>query len=438
MTVLMLGWEYPPNISGGLGVACQGLAEGLDSVGVKVIFVTPTSAGVHNEHESNIRFIAISDLEIGELETSVSSTVNRHEREVSEVIPELEHLSPYEVNHISLNSDRIEYWNEPLFVEESSVKRKRSRTLKGGYGPNLFTEVQYYTNVITQLVNQLEFDIIHAHDWITFQAGIAIKEITGKPLVVHFHATEFDRAGESGSADVYNIEREAVAKADITVAVSNWTARILIQRYSAHANNLRVVHNGVKLLDESIARTVSPFGNKLITFLGRITFQKGPEYFVRAAKKVAEQFPDCHFVMAGSGDALPRMIRMVADNRMSSKFHFTGFLNSEEMRELLSMSTAYVMPSVSEPFGITPLEAVQAGVPVVISRQSGVSEVIGDVLKIDFWNVDELSEAICNIINHQSLSRSLSSNAKERIKEISWQTAANKIKQIYYENSTGK
>jgi glycosyltransferase involved in cell wall biosynthesis len=270
----------------------------------------------------------------------------------------------------------------------------------------------------------------------TFPAGMMVKNECGKPLVVHFHATEFDRAGESGSPDVYAIEREAIKESDAIVAVSKWTSKILSTKYAALQSKLHAVHNGIAPTEHPFVRKKSPLGDKLVTFLGRVTFQKGPEYFVAAAKKVLERFPDCHFVMAGSGDALPRMITTVAKEGMSSQFHFTGFLNKDEIGDLLAISTVYVMPSVSEPFGITPLEAIQAGVPVIVSRQSGVSEVIDHLIKVDFWNVDELADAISSVLTHESLANTLRHHAKENITNISWQAAANKIKHIYYETVT--
>jgi glycosyltransferase involved in cell wall biosynthesis len=453
MKILMLGWEYPPNISGGLGVACHGLSEALRHEGVEITFVVPHLSGA--EEKSEVELLSASRINI-----EPSAPVEKPQRELpvgttgyaahttSEIIRVESTLSPYNFAHIEGHLSVIEQWNASLLQNTQRHKQDGGNvtgekesihfSLKGGYGPGLLQEVERYALIIEQLAKNISFDVIHAHDWMTFPAAMKARDVSGKPLVIHFHATEYDRAGESGSPQVYHIERSAINAANRVIAVSGWTSKLLVSKYLVDDSKVDIVHNGIIKSGKGVVRTRSPLGEKIITFLGRITFQKGPEYFVRAAAKVLAQFPDCHFVMAGSGDALPQMIKMVAGSGMSSRFHFTGFLSKHETEQLLSFSSVYVMPSVSEPFGLTPLEAIQAGVPVVISKQSGVSEVMNHALKVDFWNVDELVGAITSIMKHKSLADTLRENAQKDVQAISWQAAAQKIKCIYDEAITNK
>jgi glycosyltransferase involved in cell wall biosynthesis len=349
-------------------------------------------------------------------------------------------LSSYNLAHLDKPVTSFQHWNNEILTSVNDVDHKSEKEtvsttykFKGGYGKELVDEVGRYASVVEEIARNTEFDIIHAHDWMTYPAGLAAKRMSGKPLVIHVHATEFDRAGDGGSRMVYDIERTAIAECDGIVAVSKWTADVLVNKYNALRSKIHVVHNGISQSKEKKARSQSPLADKFVTFLGRVTFQKGPEYFVEAAKKVSKQFPDCHFIMAGSGDALPNMIHRVAAAGLSSRFHFTGFLNKKDIDRLLSFTNVYVMPSVSEPFGITPLEAIQAGVPVIISKQSGVSEVVANAIKVDFWDTDALAQAICGIIKHESLAEMLRKNAMKDIKSVTWNSAAKKIKRLYYE-----
>jgi len=309
-------------------------------------------------------------------------------------------------------------------------------TFSGQYGVDLIEETKYYAEVAAVVAQQHTFDIIHAHDWMTFPAGLAAKEASGKPLLVHVHSTEFDRSGEIPYAPVFEIERAGMLGADGVVAVSGWTKRIIESRYGVPAGKVKVAYNGVIAREIVPQAHPHPFGPHVVTFLGRLTYQKGPLYFVKAAFLVLDRFPDAHFVVAGSGDMLPQIIEEVAHLRMSTRFHFTGFLKGESVEKVWSMTKVYVMPSVSEPFGITPLEAAQAGIPVIVSNQSGVSEVMSHVIKVDFWNTRALANAICNVLAHESLSTTLRRNSKDEIQDITWGKTAKKIKSIYHELTT--
>ncbi|WP_333819924.1 glycosyltransferase family 4 protein [Ohtaekwangia sp.] len=447
MRVLMFGWEFPPHISGGLGTACFGLTKSLIKEGVDILFVVPKLYG--NENVAKVHFIDAGMVPVPANRRRI--TVTQRIEEPGEILQgehmhittlEVESfLSPYRTARSTTPLVAMESWNYQLdptvsFVEEEiEIVDTFTHRFSGTYGPNLILETQQLAEVAAALATQYEFDVIHAHDWMTFPAGIAAQEASGKPLIAHVHSTEYDRSGESVDPVVYEIERKGIAAADRIIAVSNWTKKILVSRYQADADKVEVTHNGITPRERYKAlASYEPFDNaKIVTFLGRLTFQKGPFYFIEAARKVLEKFPDVHFVVAGSGDLFPQVVERVAQLRLSSRFHFTGFLRGESVDKVWSISNLYVMPSVSEPFGITPLEAIQAGVPVIMSNQSGVAEVMPHAIKVDFWNIDALADAICNVLAYESLSDTLKKNSFNEIKNMTWEKAAKKIKTIYYE-----
>jgi glycogen(starch) synthase len=465
MKVLMFGWEFPPHISGGLGTACYGLTSSLSKENIEVLFVVPKLHGEESAEQTS--FINASDVPIassGNLEqyfptSSIAPTVREtlfnvisRDGNIQRIeVPST--LSPYREPAFEEQAEAIEHWNYSLGTSKSvsiesaptenpSAIFKQSPELEnvqksfkfsGSYGPNLLDEVRRYAQVAAAIANQFEFDVIHAHDWMTYLAGIAAKKVSGKPLVVHVHATEYDRSGDHVDQQVHAIEYHGMAEADRVVTVSNWTKNVAMSRYHVPEEKIEVVHNGIipKLSSPKLFAP-PPVGSHIVTFLGRVTHQKGPLYFVEAARQVLREIPDAHFVVAGSGDLLPLMIERIAQLRMSSHFHFTGFLKGKDIDRVWSMSSVYVMPSVSEPFGIAPLEAIQAGVPVIISNQSGVAEVMPHAIKVDFWNSRELAAAICSVLKYKSLSNTLRQNSAEEIGGITWNTAAKKLTQLYY------
>jgi glycosyltransferase involved in cell wall biosynthesis len=274
--------------------------------------------------------------------------------------------------------------------------------------------------------------VIHAHDWLTYSAGIAARETTGKPLVVHMHATEFDRSGENINTLVYSIERRGMEAADIVITVSDLTRKIVVEKYGINPDKVITVHNAVEPNDKKRSEyETCGLKNKVVTFLGRITYQKGPEYFVEAAHKILQYDPTIHFVMAGTGDLLPKMIRRVAQLKMGANFHFTGFLKGNDVDQMFAMSDVFVMPSISEPFGIVPLEAMRLDVPCVISKQSGVSEVLQNVLKVDFWDINGLADAIYGLCHYPVLSEHFKKAGKEEVDNLKWEFASKKIKDVY-------
>ena len=287
--------------------------------------------------------------------------------------------------------------------------------------------------VAAQVAKNLEgqFDVIHAHDWLTYFAGIAAKRVSGKPLVVHMHATEYDRSGENINTQTYAIERAGMHAADRVIAVSNLTRNIVIEKYGVPADKVVTVHNAVRFAEKESEAPERGVSDKIVTFLGRITFQKGPDYFVEAAAKVLKRVPNVRFVMAGSGDMMNHIIRRVARLGIADRFHFTGFLRGADVHRMFQLSDVYVMPSVSEPFGISPLEAMKSNVPVIISKQSGVAEVLDYAVKVDYWDVDAMADAIYGLITYPALSQMFAKKGLEEVTSLKWNNAAAKIKSVY-------
>lgn len=422
MRVLMFGWEFPPHIAGGLGTACFGLTKGMMLQGMEVIFVVPKAYG--DESQEAVRLVNASDTEID----------LRHTK--------LEHFSN-QMTYLEINSTLIPYVGEDEYyhlingeemgtftTEKSHHKRKYKFT--GQYGKSLMEEVSRYAIVGGSIAQKEKFDVIHAHDWLTYPAGIAAKRASGKPLVVHVHATEFDRSGKNVNDIVYNIERRGMEVADTVVTVSNLTRQIVIDKYGIDPYKVVTVHNAVEPNGEKeVEEYTKQIDRKVVTFLGRVTFQKGPEYFVEAAYKVLQRDPDVHFVLAGDGDMMPKVIRRVAQLRIGHRFHFTGFLRGKEVDKMFALSDVYVMPSVSEPFGISPLEAMRSNVPVVISKQSGVAEILTHALKVDFWDTEAMADAIWGLLHYEALPKMFQQYGKSEVDNLLWENAAYKLKEIY-------
>ena len=424
MRVLMFGWEFPPHIAGGLGTACYGIVKGLAYNGVQTLFVMPSASG--DEDQSAARIISASDVPV----ESVGSTVD-------------EFLD--KVKFVRIGSNMIPYVDPEEFHEMvESERRLQSENLakcigtkfrfSGRYGSNLMEEVAHYAMVggTIAMEHKDEFDIIHAHDWLTYLAGIAAKELTGKPLVVHVHATSFDRGTEDQiDSRVYDIEKRGMMAADKVIAVSDLTRNIVINKYGMDPEKVVTVHNAVDFSGRENVKVERGVRDKVVTFLGRITFQKGPEYFIEAAAKVLKRTDGVRFVMAGSGDMMNRCIRYVAKLGISDRFHFTGFLRGAEVQKMFAMSDVYIMPSVSEPFGISPLEAMRSGVPAVISNQSGAAEVLKYAFKVDFWDVDAMADDIYALLKYPALADFAAREGYDEVNRLKWNIATAKLKNIY-------
>jgi len=423
MKVLMFGWEFPPHITGGLGTACFGLTKGLVRHDVEIIFVVPKAYG--DENQEAVRLVNASDISVDMEESMYKKFWKRIEyMEIgTNIIP---YVSPEEFERI-ISQEQLD-----ALSKKSKVLAKNFQ-FSGTYGKNLLEEVSRYALVASAIAARGDFDIIHAHDWLTYPAGIAAKYVSGKPLVVHVHATEFDRSGENVNQEVYDMERKGMEEADRVIAVSNLTRGIIVEKYGIPAEKVVTVHNAVDPVVPKEFDGERYLNEKIVSFMGRITFQKGPDYFVEAAKKILERDDNVRFVMAGSGDMLERMIRRVAQLRIGSKFHFTGFLRGPSVDHLLALSDVFVMPSVSEPFGIVPLEAMCSNVPVVISKQSGVSEVLRHALKVDYWDINGLADAIYGLLHYQGLTRMFTRYGKDEVNNLKWEHAGLKVKEIYQE-----
>lgn len=425
MRVLMFGWEFPPHITGGLGTACYGLTRGIAKENVDVIFVVPRAYG--DEDGSSVRLVAAENIDVTHTNMQLEEFWKhiRYLEVSSNIVP---YVDPEEFKKI-VDSSELES------TENSSLSSLKKFKFSGKYGPNLMSEVTRYALIAATIASENQFDVIHVHDWLTFPAGIAAKMVSKKPLVVHVHATEFDRSGENVNQSVYDIERRGMEVADKVITVSNYTRNIVITRYGIPESKVVTVHNAVDFSnhqeEQGGERGVT---EQVVTFLGRVTFQKGPDYFVEAASKVLKKHPNVRFVMAGSGDMLNRMIRQVAKLGIAHKFHFTGFLKGPDVNRMFSLSDVYVMPSVSEPFGISPLEAMRSNVPVIISKQSGVSEVLKYAIKVDFWNVDALADSIYGLLNYKALANFFIKYGQDEVNNLKWDNAAKQVVNIY--NST--
>jgi glycosyltransferase involved in cell wall biosynthesis len=420
------------------------MTKGLDEIGVQVCFVLPQSVPVSASSHVQLRSPTDLPRAVAGRVTRMFEHVELHQ--VNAV------LQPYgspgsqkkqvEVLRKSQLQEVFRDPNSPLRVlsggEEGERKTADGGKAAGGasanYGGNLMEQVYQYARMAVAISRSENFQVIHAHDWMTFPAGLAVAAATGKPLVVHVHSTEFDRSGENVNQVVYDIERAGMHGADRIICVSYFTRNIVISRYGVPPEKVDVVHNAVELPEEEEWQ-VKPIGRdeKIVLFLGRVTMQKGPEYFLRAARKVVDVFPDVRFIMAGSGDMIAQCIRLAADLKLGRYVTFTGFLRGADVDKVFRMADLYVMPSVSEPFGIAPLEALSRNVPVIISKQSGVSEVLTHVLKVDFWDTDEMANKILAVLRHPPLQRVLREQGQIELRKLSWRDSAEKCKRIYHE-----
>jgi glycosyltransferase involved in cell wall biosynthesis len=415
----MFGWEFPPHISGGLGTACYGIVRGLASGrNINITFVVPKVHG-NEDSANNIQLLGADHISVG-----------------SKYFPE---WNPTGVSILEVSSKLVPYLSPEQFVEKYQMSEMKSETIQegqkisfsGGYGPNLFSEIYNYAIVAKTIAKENQFQLIHAHDWLTFPAGIAAKHISGKPLIIHVHSTDYDRSGGAVNPDIFAIEKQGFDEADHIITVSNRIKKRLTEQYHIPSEKITTVYNAIdpKINADEIKDRNRK--NKVVTFLGRITIQKGPEYFVDVARMVIHRMKNVHFVMAGNGELRDHILELCARYGITDRFHFTGFLNNDEVTRMLRQSDLFIMPSVSEPFGIVPLEAMQANVPVIISLQSGVSELIRNVIKTDFWDVHAMADAVHGILKNKKLATSMITEGKQEVNRLSWNHSANQIRQVY-------
>ena len=414
MKVLMFGWEFPPHILGGLGTASYGLTKGMSQQDdLEITFCIPKPWG--DEDQSFLRIIGMNSTPVVWKNVGWDYVKGRVG---SYMDPQLF----YDLrDHIYADFNYLNT-NDLGCIEFS-----------GRYPDNLHEEINNYSIVAGVIARTEEYDIIHAHDWLTYPAGIHAKNVSGKPLVIHVHATDYDRSRGNVNPDVYAIEKNGMDNADHIITVSNLTRQTVIEKYHQDPSKVTTVHNAVEPLSPEILAIPDKKGvkDKVITFLGRITMQKGPEYFVEAAAKVLAKAPYARFVMAGSGDMMDQMIRLAAARNISDRFHFTGFMKGKQVYEVLKASDVYVMPSVSEPFGISPLEAMQCGVPSIISKQSGCAEILDYAIKVDYWDIEALADAMYSIITYPAMHEFLKVEGKKEVDNIKWEYAGQKVRRIY-------
>jgi glycosyltransferase involved in cell wall biosynthesis len=478
----MLGWEFPPHISGGLGTACYGLTQGLREHDVHVDFVVPRVFGDEDQRyvellscESTLQarqasgrdHVVSASMAASHQHEPQPTTFDRarrwlvasHETNLTQIGIDSP-LHPYldadtyerRLHEISGHADSAAVFGHTLGQENATLRRgdgavpvhgqsearvevekSAAPLFSGKYGRDLMDEVYRYASAVEEIAGQRVVDVIHAHDWMTYPAAVVAKEISKKPLVVHLHASEFDRSGEHPNPQIREIEARGFEAADLIICVSHYTASILHRRYMVSRAKLRVVHNAVVHVPKAIQTQARTISEPIVLFLGRITFQKGPEYFLHAAALVIAHEPQAKFVMAGDGDMLRAMIELAARLGISRNIHFTGFLRGKEVERMYAMADLYIMPSVSEPFGIAPLEAMSLDVPVIVSRQSGVSEILQHALKIDFWDVEELANKILSILRQPALRNSLIRGGREELRHVQWSHRAEKVLSIYQE-----
>ena len=428
MKVFMLGWEFPPFISGGLGTACYGLTKAMNNLGVEVIFVLPRP--VETGSSSHVRMMGSNT--VGGQDFMLEDGLEKVRFHSIETLLR-PYLSPADFDREI--QDIINRKNLGGYLHSSEGGGWSVGGDGGHYCGNMFREVIRYASSAVQLALQEDFDVVHAHDWMTYPAGVAVSLVTGKPLVVHIHSTEFDRSGEHVNQEIYDIEREGFHIAHRVIAVSHFTRNLIVSRYGVEGNKVEVVYNGVERNEEGLPRFGGELAirsnEKIVLFLGRITMQKGPEYFLMAAKKVLEVMNNVKFVMAGSGDMMRRTIELAADMGIGHKVLFTGFLHGKDVEKVYKMADLYVMPSVSEPFGIAPLEALNHDVPVLISKQSGVAEVLTHVLKVDFWDVQEMANKIIAVLRYPPLQMTLREHGNFEVRKLRWEDAARKCLAVY-------
>ena len=413
MKALIFGWEFPPHILGGLGTASYGLTKGMYNNGdMEITFVIPKPYGDEEKGFANIigacnTPVAWRDVNWDYVQSRIGNVMN------PQLYFDLRDHIYADFNYLRLND---------LGCIEFS----------GRYPDNILEEINNYSIVAGVIARTVDFDIIHSHDWLTYPAGIHAKNVTGKPLVIHVHASEFDRSRGKPNPTVFSIEKDGMMNADHIITVSELTRRTVIDKYGIDPAKVTTVHNAViPLSDELLNLEKRESKDKVITFLGRITMQKGPEYFVEAAAKVLQKNKNVRFVMAGGGDMEAAMIKLAAKRGIADRFHFTGFLRGKEVYQMFRDSDVYVMPSVSEPFGISPLEAMEMGVPSIISKQSGCAEILENVIKTDYWDIDAMADAMHALISYPALHNTLRDRGIEEIHGITWEKAGKKVIDFY-------
>jgi glycosyltransferase involved in cell wall biosynthesis len=412
MKVLMFGWEFPPKIYGGLAVASYGITKGLSLQGdMDIKFCMPKPTG---QEDNFLKIINMSQVPVAWRDVQYDQIKDRM------------------IGHTAEDYYR---YRDHIYADFNNIGVNDMGCLEfaGGYPGNLQQEINNFSIIAGVVARSEEFDIIHAHDWLTFPAGIHAKQVSGKPLCIHVHATDFDRSRGKVNPTVYRIEKDGMDNADCIMCVSELTRQTVINNYGQDPRKCVAMHNAVYPLGDDI-KAIVPHKNpkeKVVTYLGRITMQKGPEYFVEAASLVLQRTKNVRFCMAGSGDMLEAMITLAAQRGIADRFHFPGFLRGKQVYECYKNSDVFVMPSVSEPFGIAPLEAMQCGCPSIISKQSGCGEILDKVMKVDYWDIHAMADAIYSICTNESLYNYLRTEGMKEVDGITWEKVGRRIRNCY-------
>lgn len=435
MKILMFTWEFPPLIAGGLAMACYGMVKSLLKQGIEVDLVLPTKEMIYfpfrkPEDVDTLPIVFVDPIKQKEFHTQTFETIHKRMEYVGMTYLPETYLSVSEIKTWSKVIDQVYVEKKEFVTIEEKVLHDLSQYLIGD--EDIFKKVQEMTVRAQRFAQVLNYDMIHAHDWLTYPAGIIAKKISGKPLITHMHATEYDRAGGYGDGRIHNLEYDGMAYADKVICVSKYTANMVISRYRVDTGKIRILHNAydVGAIPEKKQRI---FKGPTVLFLGRITLQKGPDYFIEVANRVLQQNPNARFIMAGSGDMARKLLHKSASLKLRNRFVFAGFLNRKQVDEILNSVDIYVLPSVSEPFGIAPLEAMAYGVTAVISKQSGVSEVVENAYKVDFWDIDEMTRIIDFLIKNPETCKKVGSAGKNEVFKIGWDEVSEKLISIYQE-----
>ena len=420
--ILMLGWEFPPVINGGLGVACHDLCQAL-TAHAKIIMVIPkNTVGFKMD---NCELIGMNNLNFSTLPSIPEAYDHNFFEDVNYISADLNPYSSTIIGKKTIHAIKHDDRNYQPVAGNTTTQFNIDEL----YGNDLIEKVNQFSNIAAQFALTKDFDVIHAHDWMTMVAGMKIKALTGKPLVVHIHSLEIDRGGEDSRGRVFELEKLGMETADLILPVSEYTGNIIRKYYGIPPEKIVPIHNGIRPVKPF--RSKKPFSEKLVVFVGRLTRQKGPSRLVDIASKVIQHSPDVRFAIAGTGEKSESMLHKSSSYGIGNRFHLTGFQSIEQVRYLLSMADAYCMPSVSEPFGLSAVEAVQFGVPCIISKQSGVAEVLKGAMKFDYWDVDRAAGYIINALHNEVLKKKIVKDAYLDLKNISWELSAEKVIEAY-------
>ncbi len=417
----MLGWEFPPEISGGLGVANYNLCKALAPLTDLTLILPKTDPDLKIP---NVNIIDLSRIKLEDHFEKVE--LKEFEKVIQDKKIEF-NVSPYPTYR---KTTQYKTKKESLAIKTKGIIEVHNQFSRSDlYGIDVFEKVNYYTEIVKRIAVDLSFDIIHVHDWMTCTAGIMLKEMSGCPLVLHIHSLNYDRVGPDKVDWIYKLEKKALRRADVIIPVSRYTGEIIREFYKISGRKIFPVHNGIEKV--KTFKSDKNFPEKLILFLGRVTMQKGPEFFLEAATKIIENNEKVRFVIAGKGDKLQEIIESGAYAELRHKIHFTGFLNRSEVQYILSITDVFCMPSVSEPFGLTALEAAQFGIPVVLSKRSGAAEVLSSALTVDFWDTEKMADLVLKLLEDRKLYKACVEQGYRDLKKLTWTESARKVNELY-------